>query len=34
METILWALDVLAVTVFCYWALRKDEPESGVKKER
>jgi hypothetical protein len=24
METILWALDICAVIVLCFWALRRD----------
>ncbi len=28
METILWALDLCAVVVACYWALKQDRIES------
>lgn len=27
METVLWALDLLAVCYLCYWALRTDKAE-------
>lgn len=36
METILWALDLLAVAYLCLWALREDKkssPDRGRKQD-
>jgi len=32
MESILWAIDLLAVVFLCFWALRTDSPDKGKKK--
>jgi len=31
MESIIWALDLVAVAYLCLWALRADKAESGSK---
>lgn len=31
MESILWAIDLLAVVFLCFWALRADSPDKGKK---
>jgi hypothetical protein len=33
MESLLWALDLIAVIYLCIWALRQDDAESGKKKK-
>ena len=33
METILWALNLLAVVYLCFWALREDGALPGKKKK-
>ncbi|MCD2519387.1 hypothetical protein LQ564_24085 [Massilia sp. G4R7] len=32
MESIIWALDLVAVAYLCLWALRADKAESGNEK--
>ena len=34
METILWALDLCAVVVACFWALRQDRHEQAAPEAR
>ncbi len=33
METLLWALDLLAVVYLCFWALRQDGAGPAAKKK-
>jgi len=34
MESILWSIDLLAVVLLCFWALREDAAEDSRKKGR
>lgn len=34
METMLWALDLVALVGLCFWALKKDTTESSAVKDR